>query len=489
MQGFSFKRFFILSVLSFLLTLMGAVLIFSRVASAPLLKHRIETAASRFLGSPLTIESIEWQWGARWGLIGRNVRLWENSSQNRFLLEAPRVEARVTLLSLLKLSASVAEMEFIRPRLVFNRGQDGRWNIERIIESVRKRPKASKRRWGLLSFNWFVIEDGNVTATDEQIDETLVPPIKLSGRIKFDPLASKIRFSGVVASTAAAAEFAGTVAPKPLVADLDFKTLRYQAVTLPNVRAVIRKEGDLYTLDQTQFEALGGTVSVKGSYRLKTSTDSLKIIWRTDGVQVSELFRLFGSSVEARGTCNTDGYFVTGVGARFGPNMNGELKVNVREGWFGEAPVLLKILTRINLRTLIAEVKGDHRSRVPFDETNGVFKIVNGVVHTVEPFVLKNKTLQMAFMGQYDLANKTLDAKVAVNFLTLTDEIIRLLPGVRDVLLGDQGGLTPIWLEVKGSASDPKIKILTGKSIMSPVWNTLGNFFRLPGKIRDKLIK
>jgi uncharacterized protein YhdP len=168
--------------------------------------------------------------------------------------------------------------------------------------------------------------------------------------------------------------------------------------------------------------------------------------------------------------------------------MSGTVKVDVKNGWVSGMPGLLKILSRLNLTTLFSEIDGRRRTKMPFDEAHGAAKIVKGKVSTDGPLMLENKTLQMAFLGSYDLPSRTVDGRVVVNFLTVTDEIIGLIPGVRDILLGGEKGLIPIWLEVKGNADDPSVEVLAARTIAAPVWDTVGNILRLPKTLFRKIV-
>jgi hypothetical protein len=154
---------------------------------------------------------------------------------------------------------------------------------------------------------------------------------------------------------------------------------------------------------------------------------------------------------------------------------------------FGNATGVLKILTKLNLATAVAQFTGQHNARVPFNETHGKVTIAGGCASTIDPLVLENFTLQMALMGRYDLAHKTVDGHVIVNLLLVTDEIIHKLPIISYILLGDGKGLTPIWFSAKGAASDPDIRFLPIKTIASPFWNTAAHIFHLPEKFLKKV--
>jgi hypothetical protein len=595
-----------------------------REASAPELKPRIEAGASRFLGRPLTIGSLEWRRWPEAVLIGHDVRLYDDAAKTELAVEDPVVEARLALLPLFKADAGVSELRFVGPRVYLRRARDGSWNAVRIVEEIIARPDEPVRSWGQLVFNWFVIEGGTATVTDEAGGLGGAPPLPVEGRGKLRfgrhhthfpfrlgvrlagaPTAAELsgdlggshaalrvdvkdgraalarlvwpgaerwtgrwegglswsagtgewdfgaRASGLALSTAAArfdalegrasrsasgswtftgvarssatevalkgaagrgaltldvaspradcADLRGWLGaaapdgapraagparpPRRLTARLALERLSCGKLEARNVRAVVSRSTGPYTLDRLTLDALGGTVAAQGSYRPSASSDSLKIAWQTADVQAQDLFRLAGSTLEASGTADTSGSLATAAGPLFLPKLSGEVRLDLRNGWLGDEPALLRVLSKLNLVSLFGK---DGRTRMPFDEARGAVRIKDGRAETEEPIVLQNKTLQLVLLGRCDLAARTLDGRVAVNFLTVTDEIIRLIPGVNAILLGDQKGLLPIWLEVKGPAADPRVRVLPGKSIAGPVWNTLKRLLRLPQALVDK---
>jgi len=461
-----------------------------RMLSGPELKPRIEAAASQFLLRPLTIGDLEWRRWPKWKIIGRDVRLWEDPGKRRLLAESLRVEVDLTLLSFYRLAVGVAEIKLVHPRFHLREGQNGEWNAARFMDNFRERPSGPEREWGRIVPNRYAIEDGSLSVQKKDDSSEYLLPLLIQGRNKFT--SSNPVFNGVLRSSTTAVDFkVGFDFSPRFRAVIDLKDARYHTASFQNAHAVVRLENGVYRVDRTVFDALGGSIAAEGSFLPSASTDSLKLSWTTSGIQAKDLFNLAGSSVEVSGILDSDGHIESGVGDLFLPSMNGEIRVDLKNGWFGNATGILKVLSKLNVTTLITEVAGQHRSRVPFNETHGTLKIVNGVASTVDPFLLENKTLQMGFMGAYDLSARTVDGKIVVNFLMVTDEIIHRIPIVRDILLGDKKGLVPIWLSVKGSAANPAVEILSGKSIASPVWNTISNIFHLPGKlfreIKEKL--
>ena len=607
-----------------------------REASGPGLKPRIEAAASEFLGRPMTIDALAWRPWPNAMLIGTGVRLYEDPLKSRLLVDAPVVEARLSLISLKKLAAGITELRIVSPRISLRRDTAGEWNAVRIADEIAARPDEPKRRWGALAFNWFVLEGATVTIEDRAGAFGLLPPLDVRGsgklrlgrrhlhfpfeldtrlerstttlEIKGDlgghskvsvsvkdaapslarlawPAAAawsgswdgslsydehpperwklKVHAAPLVVSTAAPrldlleltvdyvpsssttfaavarsstteidakgamkrgtldidvkspladlstlwafSGFAGAVAaaaapPRPakraspaviappfrLTASISAEDLRYGSTDLRAVRAVVSRSTGPYVLEHLTLQSLGGSIEASGSYLPSGGDDALKLAWTTSGVSVQDLFHLVGSTRDAGGVADSEGSLVTGLGDRFLPAMNGTVKLDIKNGWTA-MPGLLKVLSRLNLSTLFAEAMGRHRQRLPYDEAHAAVTITKGRISADKPIVLKNKTLEMAFLGTYDLPSRTIDGKLVVNFLTVTDEIIGLIPGVREIFLGKEKGMIPIWVSVKGKGDDPDIDVLSVKSIGAPFWNTAKNVLRLPKTLFEEL--
>jgi hypothetical protein len=274
--------------------------------------------------------------------------------------------------------------------------------------------------------------------------------------------------------------------PWTVSARISVDDLQYDQIELKDVRAVVQRSTGAYTLESLALRSLGGSLQANGAYLPSAGDEALRFSWKASSMSVQDIVRLAGSTRDAGGVADSEGSVVTGAGDRFLPAMSGAVKVDVKNGWTA-MPGLLKVLSRLNISSLFAEVSGRGAKRLPYDEAHAAVRIANGKVSSEKPLMLENKTLQMAFMGTYDLPAGTVNGKIVVNFLTVTDEIIGLIPGVREILLGKEKGLIPIWVEVKGNAADPEIRILSARTIAGPVWNTLGHILRLPKTLFQEL--
>ena len=517
----SFRAILIAAVAVLVLGLLAASWItLERVVTLPSFKTWVEAEISGALMRPVTIEKIEWDRWPSTVLIGRNVRLWEDSSKQRFMLESPALMVDLSFSSIFRLALGLSEIRLVSPRIFFRQDESGEWNLSRLVKELDAASVGAGTAVVQVLFKRFAVKDGYLSLQNTRTLPELIPPLAIQGHGKLEfggrfafqvgcrmaessstvklPLgidetaaatitglyvpSSTSTFVGVLQSsqTNITVKCAVTLSPR-FTAAIDILDARYRTTSLKDLRASVQRDNEAYKIDITQFQVLGGTVDAHATYVPSVSTDSLRITWKTSGVQAQDIFNLAGSTLEVKGILDSEGHIESSVGGRFLSSMNGEIKLNLQKGWFGNASGLIKVLSKLNMVTLFSEAEG--RTRVPFDETHGTLKIINGIASTQEPFVLENKTLQLAFMGTYELAKGRIDGEVAVHFLLITDEIINKIPLVNDILLGEKKGMIPVWVSVKGNIADPEVKMLSTKMIAGPAWNIIGNVFRLPKKL------
>jgi hypothetical protein len=275
--------------------------------------------------------------------------------------------------------------------------------------------------------------------------------------------------------------------PRRLRARLSADHLRWAGLDVRAARAVVTRSTGAYAIDGASFSLLGGAVSGSGTFLPGGGDAALGLTWTASGLDLAQVFRAAGSSHEAMGTLASTGQIATGAGDRFLPAMSGKVTLDLQNGWFGGLPGLLKVLARFNLSTLFAEAAGHHRARIPFDEARCSLTLAAGKATTDRPLVLKNKTLLIGYLGSLELPTKTLDGRVMVQVLTVTDEIVKLIPGLRDILLGRAKSMTPVWARVKGKASDPDVDVMQGKTITAPFWRAFQRIIKLPEKLGKQL--
>jgi hypothetical protein len=118
-----------------------------------------------------------------------------------------------------------------------------------------------------------------------------------------------------------------------------------------------------------------------------------------------------------------------------------------------------------------------------------VVRYENGVIRTQGAAMLQNDTLQLAMMGKADLVNGTVDGDMVFYFLTVLDEAINSIPGIRTVLLGGKKSLIPTWVKVSGPIDDPQITALPAKTLTDTAWSTIRNTFNFPRRVLRAFIR
>lgn len=274
--------------------------------------------------------------------------------------------------------------------------------------------------------------------------------------------------------------------PSRITATVAVDRLDWGPTSFDAVRAVVSHSTGPWALEHLSMRGLGGAIAGSGRYD-PSASGAITLDWTTSGVSLQQLFRIAGSSREASGTLDSAGRIETRLGDAFLPAMNGKVSLDLKDGWLGGMPGLLKVMTKLNLATLFSKMGKHHQARVPFDEAHGSLTIANGKATTDHPLILKNKTLLIGYLGSVDLPAQTLDGRVVVQVLTVTDELVKLIPGLRDILLGKAKSMTPVWVGVKGKASDPQVDVLEGKTVTAPFWRAIKRVMKLPEKLGKKL--
>ena len=99
------------------------------------LKLRIENSISRALARPVAIGSVQLRFLPRPGFDLENVVVYEDPAFGAEpMLRASEVTAAVRLTSLLRGRLDISRLELTEPSLNLVRREDGRWNLEALLE-------------------------------------------------------------------------------------------------------------------------------------------------------------------------------------------------------------------------------------------------------------------------------------------------------------------------------------------------------------------
>jgi len=113
---------------------------------------------------------------------------------------------------------------------------------------------------------------------------------------------------------------------------------------------------------------------------------------------------------------------------------------------------------------------------MPYRRFTGDLQIRNGIVRS-ENILLESPALRAGAVGQFDLAEETLDVTMAIRPFQTLDAVLSKIPVAGWILRGKDGNLVVAYARASGSIQDPKIEALPLKSIG-------GSLF---GKLRERL--
>lgn len=171
------------------------------------------------------------------------------------------------------------------------------------------------------------------------------------------------------------------------------------------------------------------------------------------------------------------------------PTLNGTLQLSIVDGQIKKGTVIPKILTIMNLPSVLQGAVDLEKEGYPFDRQTGTFTIANGRIAS-ENIVMDGPILKMTAAGQYDLVNDELDGVAAASPLGLYFDLLRKIPLFGMLFDGEERGVDMALFDVKGSLHDPTIELLTMESFVSGLtgfaklaFAVLKNTITLPQKI------
>ena len=170
------------------------------------------------------------------------------------------------------------------------------------------------------------------------------------------------------------------------------------------------------------------------------------------------------------------------------PTLNGNFRLSVKDGSIKKGTVIPKILTIMNLPTLLQGKVDVEAEGYPFDRQTGTFAIKNGVIVSKD-IVLDGPILTMTAAGEHDLVNDHLNGVATVSPLGPYFNLFRQIP-LFGMLLDGQEGFKLAMFQINGSFHDPLVELLPLESFQSGLmgfaelaFTVLKNTLSLPQKI------
>ena len=160
--------------------------------------------------------------------------------------------------------------------------------------------------------------------------------------------------------------------------------------------------------------------------------------------------------------------------------ITGSFEVGLATGIIAGLPGVVKVLSSLNVRSLLRTIGRDNVEGLPFRVAAASFTLSGGVLRTAAPAGLHSDTLDIGIRGSVDLSMLTIQADMVIQFLTMLDEVVKMIPGLGHILIGRRKSMLPIWVKLRGPLDDPAVTIQPVKTFRKGVWRTIKGVFTLP---------
>jgi uncharacterized protein YhdP len=139
------------------------------------------------------------------------------------------------------------------------------------------------------------------------------------------------------------------------------------------------------------------------------------------------------------------------------------LDVLIEDGRILKFSVISKILTILNLPTLLQGKVDLSRDGMPFDRISGAFHVDGGVV-TIDKLLVDSPVMKISGAGRYDMVTDRVDAVMVTSPFGSYSQLLKSIPLFGKLLKGDRPAVDTALFDVKGPLKDPQVNYMPMKS-------------------------
>jgi hypothetical protein len=247
--------------------------------------------------------------------------------------------------------------------------------------------------------------------------------------------------------------------------------------------AAVSYEGGALAIPSLGFSGLGG----RGVLGLSLKPDGsagwgrrFEFTWHVADLDSARLLAVFGAKPSATGRLRSTGRLQGDRTELKSDRVKGSFDLALASGVISGVPGAVKVLSSLNATSLLRTVGGGNVAGLPFRVVTASCDIDAGVLRTAASTALHSATMDIGIRGSVDLPKQTIQADMVIQFLTVLDEVIRLVPGLKQILIGRKKSMFPIWAKLRGPLDDPQVTIQPVKSLRKDLWLAVKGVFNLP---------
>jgi uncharacterized protein involved in outer membrane biogenesis len=265
----------------------------------------------------------------------------------------------------------------------------------------------------------------------------------------------------------------------------------YKTLDFHNVTSRLNIRGNVLDIDRISGDTDDGHLAGRVVVFLPPQKSAeLEVSFRVSGLPVEKLLqltadesRMMSGSLSANGSVRGN----EGDALGFVHSLDGKTDFMIEDGRVQKGRVIPKIITILNLPTLLQGKVDLGKDGLPFDKIVGSFTLSNGVL-TEDNLVIDSPVMKMSAAGNYDIAADHLDAVVVVSPFGSYSQLLKSIPLFGKLFKGEREGTA--LFEVKGTLQSPDVNYLPLRSFAKGItglaqlaFDMLRNTIMLPKEI------
>lgn len=239
----------------------------------------------------------------------------------------------------------------------------------------------------------------------------------------------------------------------------------YKNLSFTDLSLRLNIRNSILDVDRISGDTDDGTIAGRlVVYLPKEKNAELDITVRFSGMEVEKLLVMTGDESRlASGSLSANGNIRGNDGDPLGfiHSLDGKTDFVVENGRVKRGKIIPKIITILNLPTLLQGKVDLAKDGLPFDKIVGSFTLSNGVL-TEDNLVIDSPVMKMSAAGNYDIPADHLDAVVVVSPFGSYSQLLKSIPLFGKIFKGEREGTA--LFEVKGTLQKPDVNYMPLRS-------------------------
>lgn len=265
----------------------------------------------------------------------------------------------------------------------------------------------------------------------------------------------------------------------------------YKTIALSGLSCRLMIRNNTLDIDRISADTddghLGGRMVI---YLPKEKAAEVDVSFRVSGLPFEKLMQLTGDESRLMtGRLSASGNLRANEAdpAGFLHSVEGKIEFLIEDGRIRKGKVVPKIITILNLPTLLQGKVDLNKDGFPFDKVIGSLSLSNGVI-TEDNLVIDSPVMKMSAAGHYEIATDRVNGVVVVSPFGSYSQLLKSIPLFGKLFKGEREGTA--LFEVKGPLKDPDVNYLPLRSLAKSMtglaqlaFDMLRNTIMLPKEI------